>query len=163
MTGRAAFTSAEWRALTRTPADVMFGVIIVSYGGYRRELGAVRKTLHHADTFPAETELVSELGGFVAANAEKLRRDAETREFDRRLAIARAHDDCRGATNILRRRATAEEREEYGRFVLWCGQRVALAGVEGGFLRIGGRRLGHREVVFLDSVADSLDVSWSSI
>ena len=70
----------------------MFGVVVVSYGGLRRELGTIRRTLRRTDEFRPESELVTELAGFVRVNADRLRRDAEGRELDRAVTVARAHD-----------------------------------------------------------------------
>lgn len=156
MTNRASFTPDEWHTLSRTPVEVMFGVVVSSYGGLRRELGAIRRTLRHTDEFACETELVAHLAGFVRVNARNLRREAEARDLDGRLVKARARDSCRASASILSERASEAEREEYGRFVLWCGTRIADAGVEGGILRVGGRRLSPAERRFLDSVADAL-------
>jgi hypothetical protein len=162
MTGRESFTPEEWRTLARTPVEVMFGVVMSSYGGLRRELGAIRRTLRHTEEFPSETELVAQLSGFLGVNAAKLRREAESGDLDSRLTKARAYDSCRASASILVDRTSEAERREYGRFVLWCAERVAQAGVEGGVLRIGGRRLSPAERRFLDSVAEALGVARSS-
>lgn len=159
--GRESFTPEEWRTLARTPVEVMFSVV-VSYGGLRRELGTIRRTLRRTDEFRPESELVTELAGFVRMNADRLKRDAEGRELDRAETVARAHDSCREATAVVRERATAEERAEYGRFVRWCAERVVDAGVEGGVLRFGGRRVSPAERAFVDSIADAFDTAGRS-
>lgn len=163
MTGRDAFTPDEWRTLSRTPAEVMFAVVVTSWGGMRRELRTIRGTLRHADGFPARTELVGELSGFVSANADRLYRDAAEGDFHRPVAQARAHDYCRTSARVLRAKATPEERGECGRYVLWCAEAVAMAGVEGGFLGVGGRRLGPAESRLLSSLADALDVQGGNL
>jgi hypothetical protein len=157
MTRREAFTVDEWRLLARTPVDVMFGVVVSSYGGLRRELSTIHHTLRDADEFPAETELVRQLVGFVRLNRRELHRNAESRNLDRSRSVARARDDCREATAVLTDGATEAERIEYGRFVLWCAEQVALAGREGSALGIGGERVGRRERRFLDSLAEALE------
>ncbi len=106
MTSRNSFTPAEWRALAQTPVEVMFGVVVASNGGLRRELKTIRRTLRHTDEFGPESELVTHVAGFVRVNADRVRRDAETRDFTRPVVIARAHDHCREATAIVRARAT---------------------------------------------------------
>ncbi|MUV56850.1 hypothetical protein GJ632_05300 [Halogeometricum sp. CBA1124] len=156
--GRESFTPEEWRTLARTPVEVMFGVVVVSYGGLRRELGTIRRTLRRTDEFRPE----SELAGFVRVNADRLKRDAEGRELDRAVTVARAHDCCREATAVVRERATAEEREEYGRFVRWCAEQVVDAGVGGGVLRFGDRRVSPAERAFVDSIADAFDTAGRS-
>ncbi|WP_245778517.1 hypothetical protein [Halogeometricum rufum] len=144
-----------------TTVEVMFGVV-VSYGGLRGEIGTIRRTLRRTDEFRPESELVTELAGFVRVNADRLKRDAEGRELDRVETVARSHDSCREATAVVRERATAEEREEYGRFVRWCAERVVDAGVEGGVLRFGGRRVSPAERAFVDSIADAFDTAGHS-
>ncbi|AKU09757.1 hypothetical protein [Haloferax gibbonsii] len=162
MTNRDSFTHEEWRTLAQTPVEVMFGVVVASNGGLRRELKTIRRTLRHTDEFDPESELVTSLAGFVRVNADRVRRDAETREFNRAVTIARAHDYCREATAIVRARATAAERNEYGQFVRWCAERVADAGVEGGLLRLGGRRVSPAERAFIDAIGESLSVDDAS-
>jgi len=159
MTSRNSFTPAEWRTLAQTPVEVMFGVVVASNGGLRRELKTIRRTLRHTDEFGPESELVTHVAGFVRVNADRVRRDAETRDFTRPVAIARAHDHCREATAIVRARATPAERDEYGRFVRWCAERVADAGVEGGILRLGGRRVSPAERAFIDAIGETLAVA----
>ncbi|RDZ62137.1 hypothetical protein C5B90_17405 [Haloferax sp. Atlit-12N] len=162
MTSRESFTPEEWRTLAQTPVEVMFGVVVASNGGLRRELKTIRRTLRHADEFGPETELVTHLAGFVRVNADRVRRDAETHDSNRAVTIARAHDYCREATTIVRARATAAERDEYGRFVRWCAERVADAGVEGGILRLGGRRVSPAERAFIDAIGETLAVADTS-
>ncbi|WP_148414127.1 hypothetical protein [Haloferax sp. KTX1] len=156
MTDRESFTHEEWRTLAQTPVEVMYGVVVASNGGLWRELKTIRRTLRHADEFEPETELVTHLAGFVRANAGRVRRDAETHDFNRAVTVARAHDYCREAATIVRARATAAERAEYAQFVRWCAERVADAGVEGGLLGLGGRRISPAERAFVDAIGETL-------
>ncbi|MCO8265075.1 hypothetical protein ACOZ4B_00360 (plasmid) [Haloferax prahovense] len=162
MTSRESFTPEEWRTLAQTPVEVMFGVVVASNGGLRRELKTVRQTLRHTDEFDPESELVTHLAGFVRVNADRVRHDAETRDFNRAVTIARAHDYCREATAIVRVRATAAEQNEYEEFVTWCAERVADAGIEGGILRLGGRRVSPAERAFIDAIGETLAIDDAS-
>ncbi|EMA07547.1 hypothetical protein [Haloferax denitrificans] len=159
MTDRKAFTPEEWRTLAQTPVEVMYGVVIVSNGGLRRELKTIRRTLRQTDEFEPESELVTHVAGFVRVNADRVRRDAETHDFTRAVAIARAHDYSREAAGIVRARATAAERAEYAQFVRWCAERVADAGVEGGLLGLGGRRISPAEREFIDAIGETLAIA----
>lgn len=148
----------EWRLLARTPVEAMFGVVVVSFGGIRRELRTIERTLRTADGFPAETELVTELAGFVSVNARRLQREAGRMDLRRPVLLARVFDDSRASVTVLRRVATEDERVDYGAFVLYCVERTAEAGAEGGLFGIGGRRFSPAEHRFLDSLAETLDV-----
>lgn len=161
MTGRDDFTTDEWRTLIGTPGAVMFAVVVTSYGGVRRELETIRRTLRNADDFPAQTELVAHIVGFVAANARRLTRDAADQDLHREVTRARANDDCRAATSILRAKATPAERDEYGRFVLYCAGRTAFAGRESGIPGLGPR-LSSAERRFLESLETTLGVDGGS-
>lgn len=161
MTGRDRFTPDEWRTLIGTPGAVMFAVVVTSYGGIRRELKTIRRTLRTADDFPAQTELVTHVAGFVATNARRLARDAAAKDLHREVTRARANDSCRASMSILRSKATPAERDEYGRFVLYCAGRTAFAGRESGIPGVGPR-LSSAERRFLESVETTLEVDSSS-
>lgn len=157
MTGRDDFTTDEWRTLVGTPGVVMFAVVVTSYGGIRRELKSIRRTLRNADDFPAETELVAHVAGTAAMNARRLVRDGAAGDLHREVARARANDSCRAAMSILRAKATPAERDEYGRFVLYCAGQTAFAGRDSGLPGLGPR-ISSAERRFLESLATTLDV-----
>ena len=62
----------------------------------------------------------------------------------------------RRAVELLERKATAEEVEDYRRFVLGVAQAVAEAHKEGSFLGIGGTRVSPKEQAAIDEIAGSL-------
>lgn len=162
MTGRDAFTSAEWRTLAKTPPVAMVAVMLSSSGGFLRELRSLRRTLEDGSQTTSETELLRALTGFVAVNADQLVREADSGDLNEHVARARALDAARESMSILHETATVEECDEYRQYVLHCARTVALAGVEGGFLGFGGRRLSQREERFLDALAEALGESLDS-
>ena len=62
----------------------------------------------------------------------------------------------REAVDLLGRKATPEELDDYRRFVLTVAERVAQAHKEGGFLGVGGQRVSDRERAALDEVASTI-------
>ena len=107
----------------------MFGVVVVSYGGLRGELGTVRRALRRTDEFRPE----SELAGFVRVNADRLKRDAEGRELDRAETVARAHDSGSAySSRRVRPPRRGEKEEEPGIRAEAVQTPVSGRGVRGG-------------------------------
>lgn len=57
---------------------------------------------------------------------------------------------------VLQSKATAEELDDYRRFVVALAERVANAHKEGSFLGIGGTRISEKEQTALDAIAASV-------
>jgi hypothetical protein len=126
VTTKAAFSPSEWQLVLEGPPAAGLLVITASRGGMLRETIAMSKAYVEARAEHGESELLDEIvaekphmerGGKVH-NPEELR--------DQSL-------DClTDVTTLLEHKATAEERDDYGRFVLAVADKVAAAHREGG-------------------------------
>jgi hypothetical protein len=126
VTTKAAFSPSEWQLVLEGPPTAGLLVITASRGGMLRETIAMSKAYVEARAEHGESELLDEIvaekphmerGGKVH-NPEELR--------DQSL-------DClTDVTTLLEQKATAEERDDYGRFVLAVADKVAAAHREGG-------------------------------
>jgi hypothetical protein len=126
MTTKAAFSPSEWKLVLEGPPAAGLLVITASHGGTFRETFAMSKAYAEARAEHGESELLDEIvaekprierGGHVH-NPEELR--------DQEL-------DCLSeATTLVEDKATAEECDEYRRFVLTVANKVAVAHREGG-------------------------------
>ena len=126
MTTKAAFSPSEWKLVLEGPPSAGLLVITASHGGTFRETFAMSKAYAEARAEHGESELLDEIvaekprierGGHVH-NPEELR--------DQEL-------DCLSeATTLVEDKATAEECDEYRRFVLTVANKVAVAHREGG-------------------------------
>src|SRR6202046_1037846 len=111
MTGKAAFSPGEWQLVLEGPPTAGLLVITSSRGGTFRETFAMSKAYAEARSQHGESELLDEI---VAEKPRMERGKVHNPEELRDQAI-----DClRDVTTLLEDKATAEERDDYRRFVL---------------------------------------------
>ncbi len=145
MTDKADFNAEEWSTLTEAPALVALRVIAAERGGTLREslsLGrayAEARKAHGGDLLEAIVSSPPEIDRDRTKNVEGL--------------DARADAVLRDALALLGQKATPEETDAYGQFVIGVADTVAHAHREGGFLGIGGKEVSEREQAVLDDVA----------
>jgi hypothetical protein len=126
MTTKAAFSPTEWQLVLEGPPAAGQLVIQASHGGTFRETIAMSKAYAEARAQHGESELLDEI---VAERprverGEKIHTPEELR--DQELAC------LTDVTALLEDKATAEERDDYRRFVLTVANKVAAAHREGG-------------------------------
>jgi len=125
MTTKAAFSPDEWKVVLEGPPTAGMIVITAAHGGMWRETIAMSKAYVEARSQHGESELLDEI---VAAKPH-----VDHTRFhspDELKASGLAH--LRDAVALLDGKATAEERADYGRFVLNLANKVAAAHREGG-------------------------------
>jgi hypothetical protein len=125
MTTKAAFSPSEWQLVLEGPPTAGLLVITASHGGTFRETVAMSKAYVEARAEHGESELLDEI---VAEKPRMERGKVHNPEELRDQGL-----DClREVTTLLEHKATAEERDEYRRFVLTVANKVAAAHREGG-------------------------------
>ena len=125
MTTKTAFSPSEWQLVLEGPPTAGLLVITASHGGMFRETMAMSKAYSEARAQHGESELLDEI---VAAKPRVERGKAHNPEELRDQGL-----DClRDVTTLLEHKATAEERDDYRRFVLTVANKVAAAHREGG-------------------------------
>jgi hypothetical protein len=125
MTTKTAFSPSEWQLVLEGPPTAGLLVITASHGGMFRETMAMSKAYSEARAQHGESELLDEI---VAAKPRMERGKAHNPEELRDQTL-----NClRDVTTLLEHKATAEEREDYRRFVLTVAGKVAAAHREGG-------------------------------
>jgi len=125
MTTKAAFSDEEWKVVLEGPPTAGMIVITAAHGGMFRETVAMSKAYVEARGQHGESELLDEI---VAAKPQI--DHSRHHSADELKASGLAH--LRDAVALLESKATAEEREDYGRFVLNLASKVAAAHREGG-------------------------------
>jgi hypothetical protein len=125
MTTRAAFSADEWTSVLEGPPSAGMIVIIAAHGGMFRETMAMSKAYAEARAMHGQSELLDEI---VAAKpkADHTRYGSAEEFRDNGLRHLRT------AVAVLESKATAEEVDEYRRFVLSLAQSVAAAHREDG-------------------------------
>jgi hypothetical protein len=125
MTTKAAFSPDEWKVVLEGPPTAGMIVITAAHGGMWRETIAMSKAYAEARGQHGESELLDEI---VAAKPHIDHTRYHSPEELKASGLAHLRD----AVALLESKATAEERTDYGRFVLNLANRVAAAHREGG-------------------------------
>jgi thioredoxin-like negative regulator of GroEL len=125
MTGKADFTPEEWELILEGPPSAGMIVVTAQRGGSFRETIAMAKAYIEARKEHGVSELLDEI---VAAKPER----DHTRYHSVEELTQHGLQHLRDAVEVLDRKATAEEADDYRRFVLTLADRVANAHREGG-------------------------------
>jgi len=139
MTGRADFTQEEWELVLEGPPSAGIIVVTAQRGGTFRESIAMAKAYVEARRQHGESELLDEI---VAAKPER----DHTRYHSVEELKQHGLQHLRDAVELLERKATAEEVEDYRRFVLTLADRVANAHREGGEMVSDAERAAIEEI-----------------
>lgn len=125
MTGKADFTPEEWQVVLEGPPSAGMIVVTAQRGGTFRETIAIAKAYVEARKKHGQSQLLDEI---VAAKPEI--DHTRYHSFDELKDDGLRH--LRDAVALLERKATAEELDDYRRFVLNLADEVANAHREGG-------------------------------
>lgn len=124
MTGKADFSAEDWELILEAPPTAGMIVITADRGGTFRESFSMAKAYTEARRQHGSSQLIDEI---VSAKPKIDRTRAASAEELR----ARGLEQLRDAIAAAQRVATAEEVEDYRRFVLAVADRVANAHREG--------------------------------
>jgi hypothetical protein len=125
MTTQAAFTPEEWKTVLEGPPTAGMIVITAAHGGTFRVTIAMTKAYTEARGQHGESELLDEI---VAAKPKVDHTLYHSPEELRDHGLAQLRD----AVALVGSKATAEERDDYRRFVLTLANEVAAAHREHG-------------------------------
>ena len=125
MTTKAAFTPEEWTTVREGPTTAGMIVITAAHGGMFRESFAMSKAYAEARAQHGESELLDEI---VAAKPHVDHSRYHSAEELKEHGLAHLRD----AVALLEGKATAEETDDYRRFVLTLANKVAAAHREHG-------------------------------
>ena len=139
MTGRADFTEEEWELVLEGPPSAGMIVVTAQRGGTFRESIAMAKAYVEARQQHGESELLDEI---VAAKPERDHTRYHSVEELRQHGLQHLRD----AAQLLERKATPEEVDDYRRFVLTLADRVANAHREGGEMVSDAERAAIEEI-----------------
>ena len=126
MTSKEAFSPSEWQLVLEGPPAAGLLVIAASHGGTFRETIAMSKAYAEARAQHGESELLDE----IMAEKPRLERGGNVRTHEE--LRDQGLDSLASVTTLLEHKATAEERDDYQRFVLTVANKVAAAHREGG-------------------------------
>jgi hypothetical protein len=125
MTGKTDFTPEEWELVLEGPPSAGMIVVTAQRGGTIRETLAIAKAYVEARQQHGASELLDEV---VAAKPEI----DHTRYHSLDELKQHGLQHVRDAVDVLERKATADEVDDYRRFVLTLAEKVAHAHRESG-------------------------------
>ena len=125
MTTKAAFSPDEWKVVLEGPPTAGMIVVTAARGGMFRETIAMSKAYTEARAEHGESELLDEI---VAAKPQV----DHTRYHSAEELRDNGLQHLRDAVALVRSKATAQEGDDYQRFVLTLANKVAAAHKEGG-------------------------------
>ena len=125
MTTKAAFSPDEWKVVLEAPPAAGLIVITAAHGGTFRETIAMSKAYAEARAEHGESELLDEI---VSAKPKVDHTRYHSAEELRDNGLGHLRD----AMALVESKATAEERDDYRRFVLSLANKVAAAHREHG-------------------------------
>jgi len=125
MTTKAAFSPEEWTVVLEGPPAAGLIVITAAHGGTFRETFAMSKAYAEARTEHGDSELLDEI---VSAKPKADHTRYHSPEELRSAGLGHLRD----AMALLGTKATAEERDDYRRFVISLANKVAAAHREHG-------------------------------
>ena len=125
MTTSSDFTPEEWEIVREGPTSAGMIVSTAQRGGSFREVFAMAKAYTEARQQHGDSELLDEL---VSHKPEMDRTKSHSTEELKEHGLAR----IREAVALVEQKATAQELEDYRRFVVSLAERVAGAKGEGG-------------------------------
>jgi hypothetical protein len=143
MTGKADFTQDEWDSVLEGPPSAGMIVVTAQRGGTIREVLAMARAYAEARQQHGASELLDEI---VAAKPEIDHH--RYRSFDELKQHGLEH--LRDAVEILDRKATPDELEDYRRFVVTLADRVASAN------RAGGKEISDAEQAAIDEITQTV-------
>ena len=148
MTGKADFTEDEWKLLLEGPPSAGLIVVSAQRGGTFREAFAIGKAYTEARKQHGDSELLDEIAS-AKPEIDRTRYHSAEELKDHGL------QHLRDAVELLERKATPEEVDEYRRFVLSLANRVADARREG-FLGLSGERVSEAEEAAVAEITQAL-------
>jgi hypothetical protein len=125
MTTKAAFSPDEWKVVLEGPPTAGMIVVTAARGGMFRETIAMSKAYTEARAEHGESELLDEV---VAAKPQVDHTRYHSAEELRDNGLRHLRD----AVALVQSKATAQESDDYQRFVLTLANKVAAAHKEGG-------------------------------
>jgi hypothetical protein len=125
MTTKSAFSPEDWKGVLEGPPSAGLIVITAARGGTFRETYAMSKAYAETRAQHGESELLDEI---VAAKPEADHTRYHSAEELRKNGL----EHIRNAVALVEGKATAEELEDYRRFVLALANKVAAAHREHG-------------------------------
>jgi hypothetical protein len=157
MTAKTDFTEDDWTRVVRAPFVAGLAISLADPGGPIEAAKETTATLKSATNPPSReqllTEVALELQDMVQHRQNPLKSFHVTKDSSPGTQVL---DELRAVQGIVAGRASAEEAEAYGRWLLATAQAAAQAAKDGGFMGFGAKQVSDREQAMLDQVRSAV-------
>lgn len=164
MTKKTDYTSDEWQLLIDVPTLAGLAVMVAGKSGLgtmKEAVAVTQGTLSSGDAHPnvelLQAIIEARMKGGEKSTAELLT-DNPYQGLGRQKFVEAAAEKCTAASELLGRKAPAEEAVAFKAWVVSIAEKVAKAAREGGFLGFGGTQVSEEEVATIDRIKASLSV-----
>lgn len=160
MTTNDDFTEQEWMRVRRAPMVAGMGISIADPGGPIELTKETLASLKAASAPPSNEELLTAVARDIASMAEQKQNPLDGFKVEHTsMAANQILDELRGVHEILTSKATPEETQAFGRWMVAVAQDAANAAKEGGFMGFHAERVSDGEQAMLDQVATAFGVT----
>jgi hypothetical protein len=146
MTSKSDFTAEEWQLILEAPPSAGMIVVTAQHGGSFRETIAMAKAYAEARQQHGKSELLDDI---VTAKPE--RDHTHYHSFDELKRSGLQH--LRDSIALLQTKATAEDVEEYRRFIVTLSEKVAAAHRE------HGQQVSESEQMAINDITEALNAT----
>ena len=159
MTARIDYTVKEWEILDELPYLMGAAMIAVSRSGVagkiKEAFSIISAASEPAKQFP-DNLLIQELLSLHIEIENQERIEVKHGVQGKEEVVPFVLDRCRAAMSILEQKSTAQEAEEYKRWLWLAAEHVAKAAKSGSILGIGGKLIDDDEAAFLETLRETL-------
>jgi len=160
MTSKDAFTEDEWVRLRRAPMVAGMAISMADPGGPIELTKETMASLRAASAPPSNDELLTAVSQDILAMTQQKQNPMGDYKIDKTTAPStQIVDELRGVHGILVAKATPEETDAFGRWMVAVAQEAANAAKEGGFMGFGAERVSQGEQAMLASVAKAFGIA----
>jgi hypothetical protein len=158
MASKSDFTPEEWKTIVAAAPMVGLAVTCASPNGpwgVMKEMLSMGMAMTEMLEKGSSNTLIAELGADL--KARQTRTEPPQGMKDPEQCKQAALDHVRTVNDVLNRKVKPEEADEFKKWLLAIGQRVAEAANEGGIFGFGGERVSDAEKNVLRQIAFALD------
>lgn len=157
MTSRDVFTDDEWARMRRAPFVAGMAISIADPGGPIEVAKESIATLRAATSPPGQDELLITLSQDITSSAQKKQNPLGGFKVDTpALAGEQVLDELRTVAGTVRAKASPEEADGFGRWMIAVAQAAADAAKEGGFMGFGAEQVSAGESSMLSKLREAV-------
>ena len=160
MTSKDAFTEEEWARVRRAPMVAGMAISIADPGGPIELTKETLASLKAASSPPSNEELLTAVSQDIMSMSKQKQNPLGDFKIEHSsLAATQILDELSGVHDIVHAKATPEETEAFGRWMVAVTQDAANAAKEGGFMGFHAERVSQGEQDMLHRVAATFEIT----